>query len=229
MLVQSWTVAIQQSFQEVWNNFVVFLPNIILAVIIFAIGWVLGAILGRIVAQVVDALRVDRALESAGLNTLLERGGLEFSASGLLGGLVKWFVVVVSLLAVVDVLGLNQVGIFLENVVLYYLPQVVVAVLILLIAAVLADFVQKLVANSARAGGLSSAGLLGGIAKWAIWVFAFLVALSHLGVAAVFMQTLFAGVVVALALGLGLAFGLGGQEEAARYLKKMREEVARRD
>ncbi len=227
MLVQSWTVAIQQSFQEVWNNFVVFLPNILLAVIIFAIGWVIGSILGRVVAQVIAALRVDRALESAGFVAMLAKGGVDFSASGLLGALVKWFVIVVSLLAVVDVLGLDQVGVFLESVVLYYLPQVVVAVLILLIAAVLADFVQKLVVNSARAGGLSSAGLLGSVAKWAIWAFAFLVALSHLGVAAVFMQTLFAGVVVALALGLGLAFGLGGQEEAARYLKRLRQDVGR--
>lgn len=226
MLIQSWTVAIQQSFQEVWLNFVVFVPNIIVAIVIFVIGWIVGAILGRIVAQVVDALKIDNALRSAGFEEAVNKGGFRMSAGGLLGGLVKWFIIIVFLLAAVEVLGLNQVGVFLQQVVLSYLPQVIVAVLILLIAAVLGEFVKNLVAGAARAAEMKSAHFLGSLAKWAIWIFAFLAALAQLQVAAAFVQTLFAGVVVALSLGFGLAFGLGGQDAAARYLEKLRSEMS---
>lgn len=226
MLIQSWTAAIQQSFQEVWLNFVVFVPNIVVAIVIFVIGWIVGAILGRVVAQIVEALKVDNALRSAGFEEAINRGGFSLSAGGLLGGLVKWFVIIVFLMAAVEVLGLQQVSIFLQEVVLLYLPQVIVAVMILLIAAVLAEFVKNLVAGAARAAHMKSAHFLGGIAKWSIWVFAFLAALAQLGVAAAFVQTLFAGVVVALSLGLGLAFGLGGQDSAAKYLEHLRGEMS---
>ncbi len=226
MLIQSWAAAIQQSFQEVWLNFVVFVPNIIVAIVIFVIGWIVGAILGRIVAQVVDALKIDNALRSAGFEEAVNKGGFKMSAGGLLGGLVKWFIIVVFLLAAVEVLGLDQVGVFLQNVVLTYLPKVIVAVLILLIAAVLGEFVKNLVAGAARAAEMKSAHFLGNLAKWAIWIFAFLAALAQLQVAAAFVQTLFAGVVVALSLGFGLAFGLGGQDAAARYLEQLRSEMS---
>lgn len=229
MLIQSWTAAIQQSFQEVWLNFVVFLPNILVAIIVFIIGWVVGAILGRIVAQIVEALKVDNALRSAGFEEAINRGGFRMSAGGLLGGLVKWFFIVVFLIASLEVLGLNQVGVFLREIVLVYLPQVIVAVLVLLIAAVLAEFVKKLVAGAARAADMHSAHFLGTVAKWAIWVFAFLVALAQLGVATAFVQTLFAGVVVALSLGFGLAFGLGGQAAAARYIEQLRDEMKNKE
>lgn len=226
MLIQSWAAAIQQSFQEVWLNFVVFVPTIVVAIVIFAIGWVVGAILGRITSQVVDALKVDNALRSAGLEEAVNRGGFSLSAGGLLGGLVKWFVIIVFLMASVDVLGLQQVGFFLNDVVLYYLPQVIVAVLILLIAAVLGEFVRNFVTGAARAAEMHSAHFLGSVAKWAIWIFAFLAALAQLNVAAAFVQTLFAGVVVALSLGFGLAFGLGGQDAAAKYLEHLRSEMS---
>ena len=226
MLIQSWTAAIQQSFQEVWLKFVIFVPNIVVAIVIFVIGWIVGAILGRVVAQVVEALKIDNALRSAGFEEAVTRGGFSLSAGGLLGGLVKWFVIIVFLMASLEVLELRQVSVFLQEVVLIYLPQVIVAVLILLIAAVLGEFVKNLVVGGARAADMKSAHFLGGIAKWAIWIFAFLAALAQLGVATAFTQTLFAGVVVALSLGFGLAFGLGGQEAAARYIEHLRSEMS---
>jgi small-conductance mechanosensitive channel len=225
MLIQSWATAIQQSFQEVWTNFVTFVPQILVAAVIFVIGWIVGSILGRVVAQVVDALKVDSALKSAGVDDALARGGFRLNAGMLLGGLVKWFVVLVFLVAALDVLGLSQVNTFLYEVVLLYIPQVIVAVLILLLAAVIGEVVRNLVAGTARAAHLNGANFLGSVSKWAIWIFAFLAALAQLVVAAAFVQTLFAGVVVALSLGFGLAFGLGGQDEASRVLKHMREQV----
>jgi len=225
MLVQESVGFLQQSFYDLWSAVIAYVPNIVVAVLIFIIGWVIGAIIGRIVAQVVHALRVDNALRGAGVEEVLSKAGFNLNAGRFVGELVKWFIIVVFLVASLDVLGLTQVNIFLQEVVLLYLPQVIVAVLILLLAAVIAEMAKNIVVASARAAGAHSINLMGSVTKWAIWVFAVLAALSQLGVASSFVQTLFTGVVIALSLGFGLAFGLGGKEAAADYIKKMKREI----
>lgn len=214
-----------QSFYGLFYGVMAFIPNLIVALVIFILGWIIGAGLGRLVAQVVNALQVNQALRSAGVEAVVTRAGMKLDAGAFLGGLVKWFFIIVFLVAAFDVLRLTEVTIFLRTVVLGYLPQVIIAVLILLVAAVLADAVQKVVAGSARAGGLRSANLLGTIARWAIWIFAILAALDHLQIASDFIQPLFTGIVVGLALAFGLAFGLGGQQAASRMIDRMSEQV----
>jgi small-conductance mechanosensitive channel len=202
-----------------------FIPNLVVAVVIFVVGWLIGAGLGRVVTQVVNALRVDHALKSTGLERVLSRAGFELSSGKFLGFLVEWFFIIVFLVAALDVLHLTTVNVFISDVVLGYLPQVIVAVLILLVAAVIAEAAENVVAGSARAASLHAAGFLGKVARYAIWVFALLAALSQLNVATAFVQTLFTGVVIAFSLAVGLAFGLGGQATAARYLDRLQSEI----
>ncbi|HEX9609018.1 MAG TPA: hypothetical protein VGA06_02300 [Candidatus Paceibacterota bacterium] len=228
MLLETWADVLTRSMQDLWLGVVGFVPTLIAAVVIFVIGWIVGAVLGRLVAQVVQSLKVDNALRSAGLEDVLSRSGFSLNSGAFLGGLVKWFVIIVFLVASLDVLELNQVNIFLQEVVLLYLPQVIVAVLILLVAAVIADVMQNLVVGAARAAELRSAHFLGRATKWAIVVFAILAAVNQLGVATAFVQTLFTGVVVAVALAVGLAFGLGGQQAAGDYLDKVRSDLNHR-
>ena len=225
MYLTTWADVLQQSFANLTVGLVAFIPNLVVAIVIFIIGWLVGVGLGRVVAQIVDALRVDQALRSAGVDRIVERSGFRLNSGAFLGALVKWFFIVVFLVAALNVLGLTVVSAFLADVVLGYLPNVIAAVLILLVAAVVADVVQKVVAGSAKAANLGSANFLGAVAKWAIWIFALLAALAQLQVAAVFVQTLFTGVVVALALALGLSFGLGGQSAASRYIEHVRDQI----
>lgn len=226
MLLNTWTEVLTQSLQDLWLGIVEFAPSLIVAIVIFVIGWVVGAVLGRVVSQVIGSLKVDNALRGAGLEDVLARAGFELNSGQFLGALVKWFVIIVFLVASLDVLGLTQVNIFLQEVVLLYLPQVIVAVLILLVAAVIAEVMQSIVVGAAKAAHMSSAQFFGRVTKWAIWIFAILAALNQLGVATAFVQTLFTGVVVAVSLALGLSFGLGGQDAAARYLERVRGEIA---
>lgn len=228
MLLNTWTEVLTQSLQDLWLGVVEFVPNVFWAIVVFVVGWIIGAILGRVVAQIIQSLKVDNALRGAGLEDVLGRAGFDLNAGGFLGGLVKWFVIVVFLVASLDILGLTQVNIFLQEVVLLYLPQVIVAVLILLVAAVIAEVSQNIVVGAAKAANMSSAQFFGRVAKWAIWIFAVLAALNQLGVATAFVQTLFTGIVVAISLALGLAFGLGGQDAAARYVEQIRNEIADR-
>ena len=225
MFLNTWADVLTQSFQSLSWGIIQFLPNVLAAIIIFVLGWVIGALLGRLVAQVIAAIKVDQALRSAGVDRVVSRAGFTLNSGAFLGMLVKWFFIVLGLLVALSVLGLNDVSMFLGAVVLGYLPQVIIAVLILMVAAVVAETVERLVSGSARAAGIRSAALVGVIARWAIWVFAILAALNHLQVANELIQPLFTGIVVAFALAFGLAFGLGGQAAAAKMIEKMHQEM----
>jgi len=226
--LDTWSMVLTQSFQNLWVGVIGFVPGLIVAILIVIIGWAIGALLGRVVAQIVKSLKVDDALRKAGVEEFLGHGGISLNVGGFLGALVKWFIMLVFIIAALDVLNLTQVNEFLRSI-LAYIPQVVVAVLILVAASIIADALKRIAISSAMAADVKSAGFLGSVTKWAIWIFAILVALSQLGIAAVLVHTLFTGFVVALSLAIGLAFGLGGQEAAAKAIEKMGKEMKHND
>jgi hypothetical protein len=225
MLIQTWADVLTASFQNLWLGIVAFVPNIIVAIIIFVLGWLVGAALGRIIAQVIKSIKLDAALKNTGLNEAVERAGFTLDSGAFLGMLVQWFFIIVFLMASLEVLGLTQVNLFLQNVVLAYLPQVIVAALILIVGAVVAQVAKDLVGGAAKAAGVHGAGFAGSVAMWAVWIFSIIAALDQLQVAQAFIQTLYTGVIIAVSLAVGLAFGLGGQDAAARAIEKMRSQM----
>lgn len=229
MILETWGNVLTNSFQNLWGGVITFVPQLVVAILILVIGWLIGALVGRVIAQIIRSLRIDEGLRKAGVEDTLARGGIVLNSGGFVGALVKWFIILVFLIAALDVLKLNQVNEFLQGVVLFYLPQVIIAVLILLLAAVIGDVMQKVVTTSARTAEIRSARFLGSFTKWAIWIFAVLAALFQLNIAATFIQTVFTGVVVALSLAVGLAFGLGGQEAASRFIEKTRQEISHKE
>ena len=225
MVFTTWADVLSQSFQNVSYGVMAFIPSLVVAIIIFVVGWLIGIGLGRVVKQIVDALRIDSALRPTGIEKVLSRAGFQLSSGKFLGFLVKWFFIVIFLVASLDVLHLTTVNAFISGVVLGYLPQVIVAALILFVAAIVAQAAERLIAGSARAASVESAGFIGKVARYAIWIFALIAALDQLNVAPAFMQTLFTGIVIAIALAVGLAFGLGGQKVAERYLERLSDDM----
>lgn len=219
--VENWGEVFTQSLQGIWYGVVGFVPNFVIAIIIFAIGWVMAALVEKLIEGIFKSFKIDALLKTAGLEDVIERSGHKLNSGRFVGSLIKWFIIVVFLVASFDILGLTQVNMFLRDVVLTYLPQVIIAVLILMVSVVIADAVHRVVMASAKAAHVRSAALLGNIAKWSIWIFALFTAFFHLGIAPALIQTLFMGIIVALALASGLAFGLGGKEVAGRMLEKL--------
>ncbi|MEK7208194.1 MAG: hypothetical protein AAB699_01440 [Patescibacteria group bacterium] len=224
-MLDTWSNVLRESFGGLWGGVADVIPDLIVAVIIFVIGWAIGSLLGQVVGQIIRSLKIDNLLRSAKVDEVLKRGGFNLDSGRFVGDLVEWFIIIVFLVAALDVLGLTQVTAFLNQVVLLYLPQVIVAVLILLVAVMIAAAMQKVVVGAAMAAGVRSANFLGSVTKWSIWIFAVLMALFQLGIAAPFVQTLFTGLIVALSLAFGLSFGLGGQQAAAEFLDKVRSEI----
>ena len=224
MVIQTWTEVITSSLQLLWTGFISFLPGFLGAIIIFIIGWVIASILGKLSAQIIRVLRIDSILEKMGLKKSLERANLNLDSSKFISELVRWFFIIVFLMAATDILGLVQVTDFLLRVLLY-IPQLIIAVLILLAAVLIANFLQKVVKASVEAAGFDSANTLAAITKWSILVFAVLAALMQLGIAPALIQTIFTGFIAALVISSGLAFGLGGKDFAASILNKFRKDI----
>lgn len=226
MILDTWGQVLSASFQNLWAGVIMFIPNLVVALVILCIGWAIGVLAGKGVAHFMKMVKFDEALRKAGFEEFVRKAGLNLNSGHFLGGIVKYFIIVVFLIASFDVLGLNQVTAFLQQVVVGYLPQLIIAVLILLVGVVVGDVLSRVVMASARTAGLSSASVLSNVSKWAVWVFAILVALSQMGIAGAFVQTLFTGFVVALSLGLGLSFGLGGQAAAARTIERVQNNLS---
>lgn len=216
---------IQASVLGLWNSILAYLPNVLGAVLVFLIGVIVAAVLQTVVVKVVQLLRIDELVAKLELKASLEKVGIRLHVGKLLGWIVKWFFIIVALVAATDILGWSQVTNYLQEVVLY-IPNVIVAVIILLAGILLATFVRNVVKTAVDAAELASADFLSGIAKWAILLFSFMAALVQLQIAPGLINTLFTGLVAMLALGGGLAFGLGGKEHASRVLDKLRRDLS---
>ncbi len=225
--IQTWGEAITMSLIGLWERFIDFLPALLGALIIFIFGWTIAVTLGRLVEKAIKTAKIDSALEKLGIGQRFAEAGMKINIAGFFGGLIKWFLILVFLMAATDVLQLSEVTNFLNSIILY-IPNVVVAVVILAIAFLVGNFVYNVVKGSTRAAGVMSATLLAALSKWAIVIFGFLAALIQLGIAVSLVNTIFIGIVAALSLAIGLSFGLGGKEDAAVILKKIREEISER-
>jgi hypothetical protein len=222
--IQTWGEAISFSLIDIWTRFINFMPTLIGALLVFLLGMIIASVIGKVIERIVRALHVDHAIERLSIGEKLKEHGIDIAFSVFIGKLAQWFIVLVFLMAATDILGLNQVTSFLNNI-LVYLPNVVVATIILAIAFLLGNFVYVIVRSSTKAAGVMSATLLATIIKWSIVIFGLLAALLQLGIATSLVNTIFIGLVAAVSLALGLAFGLGGRDEAALILKKLREEI----
>ena len=210
-----------QALVDTTQTAISFLPNVIIAVIVFALGWIFGSILSKAVVHIINALRIDNALRKAGMDTVSEKAGVCISVSGFFGGIIKWLVIIAFTIASAEILGLTQVTALLRDI-LVYIPQVIVAAIVLVMAALVADFVGRLVEHSVKATGIN-AHFAATVSRWAILIVGGIFpALTQLRIAQGLVEVLFTGFVFAISLAIGLSFGLGGRDTAASILEKMR-------
>lgn len=220
----NWGDAFMASLQSAWIRLVDFLPQLLGALVILIIGLLAASALGKIVKQLMVYTHLDNLLEKMEIKAEARKLNINLSFAGLVGWTVKWFFIIVTFIAVADILSVNQITQFFESVLLY-LPNVLAAIFILAIGMVVGRFVHDLVDHAVAASRLQAnlRGVLAPTAKWSIFIFALMAALVQLGIAQDLIRILFAGFVFMVALAGGLAFGLGGRDQAGRILGKMGE------
>ncbi len=220
MNADQWPQMIEYATYSTWTTISDQLPNILGAILILILGFMLGGIAKGIIMTLTKKLQVDDAFASTGARDTLNRAGVHVSIGAILGSLVKWFVVIVAFVVALDILNLGDATDYLATVILGYLPRVLVATVIVFGAVIIAQFVERIIAASSTLAEFSSPVLLGKFAKYAIIFTAILAALNELQIAEELIQMLFAGLVFALSLALGLSFGLGGKDAASRYIDR---------
>lgn len=216
---------VRGSLLGLWQDVAGFLPQLIAAIVVFLVGWLIAVLIAKVAWHIIRAIQLDRGLEAVGFKKVWERSGYKLNSPYFFYELVKWFFIVVFLMAATDILGLSQVTMFLSTVV-SYLPNVFVAAFVLLIGALVARFLEGVVRGSVRATELASANFLATLARWSVLVFSMLVALDQLNVADEIIRIVITGLVAAASLALGLAFGLGGKGHADDFITKMRKHMS---
>lgn len=212
------------SFQEMFIRFFGFLPQLAGAAIILLLGILFAVAMARIIDKVMQALQVDVKMERLGVGSFLRKIDPKLSVSRLARWMTKWSIILITLIAVAESLGLAQITTFLNRVVLY-IPNVIAAVLILLIGITIGSLVERLVGSSLIAASMKSSEFLATLAKWSVVIFSFLIAVAQLGIAPGIINTLVAGFVAMIALAGGLAFGLGGQEYGKELINKLKTDL----
>jgi Conserved TM helix len=218
-MVQDWGTAIFQAFANAVNLVLTFIPRIIGFLIILIVGLIVAYFVAKAVTFLLRKVGFDRLSDRIGLSRIEQRMGMTLDPAGVLGKIVYWFILLIFLVPAADALGLPAVSNIL-NTLVAYLPNVFVAILVLFLGTLLATFLADIVYGAVASTKIGSPGILAGIARWAIIGFASLIALEQLQITPALINELFGAIVLGMALAFGLAFGLGGQDAARRWLAR---------
>lgn len=215
---------IQEFFQSFWQNLTEVSPSIFWAGLVLLAGIFIAKWLGQISVAFLSKIKLNQVLKRMGWREALLKIDTGLNAPKFFGEIVKWFFVIVFLILSFEILGLTQFSQFLEKA-LGYFPNIFIAALIFLVAVFLADFSQKIVVGTLEKEKITYSRFLGKAIRWLIWLFAVLAILYQLQIAPSLILVVFIGMAAAISIALGIAFGLGGKDLAAKILKELEEKL----
>jgi hypothetical protein len=211
--------ALRASLTGALNTFFSAIPRIIGFAVVLIIGWIIASLLARGVKALLHAVKFNDLARRSGFADFVQKMGVKDDASGVIAGVVKWFVRLIALVVAFDTLGLPAVSNVLQQLLLW-LPNLVVALVVVVIGGLAAKALSQLVRGASAEAGFSNPDTLATVTRVAVWGFTIVVAVNQLGIATTLINTLMIGLVGALALAFGLAFGLGGRDRAAQMLDR---------
>ncbi|MDD5327583.1 MAG: hypothetical protein PHY02_07190 [Phycisphaerae bacterium] len=219
--VLEWDNLIAEPVRQMLSKILAYLPVLLGALVILVIGWVVAKAIRRIIDWLLKTVRFDMLADKAGISGILRKGDLKISAREVVCGIVYWLIIIMVLVMAVDALGLPKASDILASL-FAYIPKVIAALLVLIVAMFLASFVSGIVRMAAENAKLPKSELLAGISRWAIIVFAATIALEQLGIAPLLVTATFNIILGGIVLALALAFGLGGKDAASKYLDELK-------
>ena len=217
--IQDFSEATMTSLAGAMALFFAAIPRVLGFLVILVAGWFIASLLAKAVEALLRAVKFNDLAQRAGFTGFVQKMGVKSDAAGFMAGLTKWFVRLIALVVAFDALGLPAVSQVLRELLLW-LPNLAVAMVVLIVAGLAANALGNLVQGATRQGGFSNPELLSTITRVAVWTFAFIVAVNQIGIASTLVNTIVMATVGALALAFGLAFGLGGRDTAAEMLQR---------
>lgn len=209
--------AVMISLARALGDFMSFIPKLIGALLLLLVGWIIAKALEALVTRGLRMVRFNQIADRAEIDQFLLKAGVRMDPASVVGRLVYWFIILSFLLSAFGALGLSQVEGVLSNIV-GFIPNVIVAMVVLLLGALAANFVANIVRGSVGMARVGDPNLLATIARGAILVFAVIMAMDQLEIAPTIINTLWTAFVGMFAVAGALAFGLGGRDLAGRLL-----------
>lgn len=216
MLVETINSVISTFFKKLVD----YLPNLLGGILVLGFGLILAEITRKILISLFKFLKLSILLKKTRL--LKEKEVLIWEE--ILAEIIRWSIVILFLIPSVEIWGLSKVTMVL-NQLLFYLPNVLVAVIIGFIGFIFANLVSDLVRHSLQTIGSAFSNTLAALARFSIVFFTVLIVMHQLGIAQDLVRILFTGIVAMLALAGGLAFGLGGKDIAKEILEELRKKL----
>jgi hypothetical protein len=217
--ISDWGEAMMTSATAALMLFVAAIPKIIGFVLILIVGWFIANLIAKALAAILRKVNFNALSQRSGFSSFIDQMGVSCDSAGFVAETVKWFVRLLTLIVAFDALGLPAVSGVLHQLLLW-LPNLVVALVILIIAGLAANALANLVRGATSKAGFSHPDLVASIARVAVWGFGIIVAVNQIGIAETLVNTLFMGLIGALALALGLSFGLGGRDTAGEIVRE---------
>jgi len=217
--VRDWGDALLTSVTQALVLFLAAIPKIIGFVIILVIGWIVAALLAKGVSAALRATHFNDMSQRSGFAGFVRRTGVHTDPTEFVADIAKWFIRLITLVVGFDALGLPAVSDILRQLLLW-LPNLAVAIVVLVIGGLAANALAALVRGATAEADIGHPELLANIARVAVWAFAIVVAVNQIGIARELVNTLFMASVGAIALALGLAFGIGGRDTAAEIVRE---------
>jgi len=216
--ITNWGQAFMTSMAAALALFLGSIPKVIGFLVILLIGWMVASALSGIVAGVLRSVRFNDMAQRSGLSGFVHNMGVNTDPAGFVATTVKWFVRLIVLTVAFDALGLPAVSQVLQQLLLW-IPNLIVALVVLVIGGLAANALASLVRGSTASSGLGNPDFLANVTRIAVMTFAIVIAVNQIGIATTLVNTLFMGFVGALALALGLSFGLGGRDTASEIVR----------
>jgi hypothetical protein len=210
------------SLNAFWTQLAGFVPQLLAALVLLFIGWLFANLVRTGVLKLLDVLKFDALSEKTGIEAFLKQGNLDISLSRLLAKLVYWIIIFVVIVTVANSLGLHMVAELFNKIVLY-IPNIIVAILVLVFGILIARFINRLVFAYLNNIGVQGALTLSTLSEYGVIIFVVFVALEQLAIGTTLLTAAFQIGFGAIGLAFALAFGLGGREWAAGVIRKLTE------
>ena len=204
-----------------------FLINILLVVIILIIGWLISKLIKTVITKMLRAIKVDELSDRIEFDQMLQKGGISYSLSELVGVICYWIALLVTFMVAINAVGLTIAADLLNKVVLY-IPNVIAALFILILGMFFATLLRNIVKTAASNAGISHAQLFAKLVEIIVVVFSIVIALEQLNIAIQITQLTLAIILGAIGLGLALAFGLGCRDLAGRPVNDFIEKLKKK-
>jgi hypothetical protein len=216
---------VRMSLESLWDGILGFLyPNFLGGVAVILIGWLIAVVFSKVAAKVVEFIRLDDLVASTGIRSFFQKAGVKLNMVRVFEEIVKWFFLIVFFISAADIFGLPQVTEFLNSV-LYYIPNIIIAIVITIAGVLVANFVADIAHSTAKAAKATSANVAYAGTRYAVIIFTVLAALRQLGLGETLIDSFVNNLGLALAAAFGLAFGLGGKDAASDVIKKVRKDM----